>query len=73
MTHEHIQRSLSRGAHEWGVMQRSPNESNEHSACTIHMGAEAKIHSVSVQGTDRREWLGKMSMILRLRRKGSDK
>jgi hypothetical protein len=29
-----------------------------HSACTIHMGAEAKIHSESVQGTDRSEWLG---------------
>jgi hypothetical protein len=46
-------------------------ESKEHdSACTIHMGAAAKIHSESVQGTDWSEWLGK---ILRLRKKGSVK
>jgi hypothetical protein len=38
----------------------SRNEKSElNSARTIHMGAEAKIHSESVQGTDQREWLGK--------------
>jgi hypothetical protein len=35
-------------------------KSEFHSACTIHMGAEAEIHSESVQGTDQHEWLGKI-------------